>query len=71
LIGTTLPKSSNEDPEFDFASNVTGTIQLLRAAKRQGLRKIVFVSSGGKPLATSQYGRYLQRLVEEEQRPPR
>lgn len=47
LIGTTLPKSSNEDPEFDFASNVTGTIRLLQAAKQQGVRKLVFVSSGG------------------------
>jgi UDP-glucose 4-epimerase len=47
LIGTTLPKSSNEDPEFDFLSNVTGTIRLLQAAKQQGVRKLVFVSSGG------------------------
>jgi len=47
LIGTTLPKSSNEDPEFDFVSNVAGTIRLLQAAKQQGARKIVFVSSGG------------------------
>src|SRR5205807_7104798 len=47
LIGTTLPKSSNEDPEFDFVSNVRGTIRLLQAAKREGVRKIVFISSGG------------------------
>ena len=47
LIGTTLPKSSNDDPEFDFISNVSGTIRLLQAAKQQGVRKIVFISSGG------------------------
>ena len=47
LIGTTLPKSSNTDPEFDFISHVAGTIRLLQAAKQQGVRKIVFISSGG------------------------
>jgi UDP-glucose 4-epimerase len=47
LIGTTLPKSSNEDPEFDFVSNVGGTIGLLDAARREGVRKFVFISSGG------------------------
>ncbi len=47
LIGTTLPKSSNDDPEFDFVSNVGGTIRLLQAAKQEGVRKLVFISSGG------------------------
>jgi UDP-glucose 4-epimerase len=47
LIGTTLPKSSNEDPQFDFLSNVSGTIRLLQAARQEGVRKLVFVSSGG------------------------
>jgi UDP-glucose 4-epimerase len=47
LISTTLPKTSNEDPEFDFISNVSGTIRLLQAAKQEGVRKIVFISSGG------------------------
>src|SRR5262249_37192509 len=47
LIGTTLPKSSNEDPEFDFVSNVSATIRLLQAARQERVRKIVFISSGG------------------------
>src|SRR5215475_1139901 len=47
LIGTTQPKSSNEDPEFDFVSNVVGTVRLLQAARLEGVRKLIFVSSGG------------------------
>ena len=47
LACTTLPKSSNLDPVFDVESNVIGTIRLLTHAKNSGLRKIIFVSSGG------------------------
>jgi UDP-glucose 4-epimerase len=47
LVGTTLPKSANENPAFDFASNVVGSICLLEAAARAGVRKVVFMSSGG------------------------
>jgi UDP-glucose 4-epimerase len=47
LISTTLPKSSNADPAFDVESNVLGTVRMLTQAVRSGVRKIVFVSSGG------------------------
>jgi UDP-glucose 4-epimerase len=47
LAFTTLPKSSNTDPVFDIESNVVGTVRLLTQAVQSGLRKIVFVSSGG------------------------
>ena len=47
LVSTTLPKSSNSDPVFDVESNVVGSIRLLNHAKKNGLQKIVFVSSGG------------------------
>jgi UDP-glucose 4-epimerase len=47
LVSTTLPKSSNADPIFDVESNVLGTIRLLAQAVQSGLKKIVFVSSGG------------------------
>lgn len=47
LVSTTLPKSSNDDPAFDVQSNVVGTLALLDAARAQGLKKIVFLSSGG------------------------
>jgi UDP-glucose 4-epimerase len=47
LVSTTLPKASNEQPLYDLASNVGGTIQLLDAVRREGVRKVVFASSGG------------------------
>lgn len=47
LVSTTLPKSSNEDPIFDVESNVVGTLRLLETASRFGVKKVVFVSSGG------------------------
>ena len=47
LISTTLPKSSSADPMFDIESNVVGTVRLLTQAGQYGIKKIVFVSSGG------------------------
>jgi UDP-glucose 4-epimerase len=47
LISTTLPKSSNDSPVFDVTSNVCGTINALQQACKAGVRKFVFVSSGG------------------------
>ncbi len=47
LVSTTLPKSSNADPVFDVESNVLGTVRLLTHAVRSGLKKVIFVSSGG------------------------
>jgi UDP-glucose 4-epimerase len=47
LISTTLPKSSNDDPIYDVESNVVGTLRVLEAARRNGVKKLVFVSSGG------------------------
>jgi UDP-glucose 4-epimerase len=47
LVSTTLPKSSNADPVFDVESNLLGTVRLLTHAVKSGVRKIVFVSSGG------------------------
>ena len=47
LISTTLPKTSNDSPAFDVESNVVGTIRLLEACVKEGIRKVVFVSSGG------------------------
>jgi UDP-glucose 4-epimerase len=47
LVSTTLPKSSNADPLFDVETNVIGTLRLLTHAVRLGVKKVVFVSSGG------------------------
>lgn len=47
LVSTTLPKSSNADPVFDVESNLLGTIRLLKHVVKAGLKKIIYVSSGG------------------------
>ena len=47
LVSTTLPQSSNADPVFDIETNVAGTARLLNHAVRLGVKKVVFVSSGG------------------------
>jgi UDP-glucose 4-epimerase len=47
LVSTTLPKTSNEDPVYDVESNVVATLKMLRRAVQAGVRKVVFVSSGG------------------------
>jgi UDP-glucose 4-epimerase len=47
LISTTLPKTSNDNPVYDVESNLIGTLQMLEAARRAGVRKVIFASSGG------------------------
>ena len=47
LVSTTLPKSSNDDMIYDVESNLVGTLHLLDAMVAKGVRKIVFISSGG------------------------
>lgn len=55
LVSTTLPKSSNDDPIYDVQSNLVATLQLLAAMHAKGVRKIVFISSGGTVYGTPQY----------------
>ena len=47
LVSTTLPKTSNDNPMYDVESNVMGTLRLLELCRQQGVRKVVFASSGG------------------------
>ena len=47
LISTTLPATSNQDLQFDLASNLLPTLQMLEAAKNSGVGKVIFISSGG------------------------
>jgi UDP-glucose 4-epimerase len=47
LVSTTLPKTSNDNPVYDVESNVVGTLRLLELCREQGVRKVVFTSSGG------------------------
>lgn len=55
LISTTIPKTSNEAPAFDIQSNVLSTINLLEQARKTGLKKILFLSSGGTVYGTPKY----------------
>jgi UDP-glucose 4-epimerase len=47
LICTTLPGSSNENPSYDVETNLIGTVKLLEQCVARGVKKVVFISSGG------------------------
>jgi UDP-glucose 4-epimerase len=55
LVSTTLPKGSNDDPIYDVQSNVIGSLQMLDAMVRHGVKRIVFISSGGTVYGTPRY----------------
>ncbi|WP_298402799.1 NAD-dependent epimerase/dehydratase family protein [Janthinobacterium sp.] len=46
-LSTTTPKTSNENPEFDIASNLIPLVNLLEICTRHKTGKIVYLSSGG------------------------
>ena len=60
LISTTIPATSNQDPVFDVETNMLASVRLLDLARRQGVTRVVFVSSGG-----TVYGRPSQLPVAE------
>jgi UDP-glucose 4-epimerase len=47
LVSSTSPKTSTDDPVHDVQSNVVATLRMLEAMVARGVRKIVFISSGG------------------------
>ena len=47
LVSTTLPKTSNDNPVYDAETNIIGSLKLLALARNQGIRKVIFASSGG------------------------
>jgi len=47
LASTTTPKSSNDDPAYDVISNVVPTLNFMDKARENGVKKIIFFSSGG------------------------
>ena len=47
LLAGSTPESSNRDPVADLDSGVSGTLHLLAICRAAGVRKVVFVSSGG------------------------
>lgn len=55
LISTTLPKTSNDTPIYDLQSNVLNTINMLDISRKVGLKKIVFLSSGGTVYGVPKY----------------
>ena len=47
LVWTTIHEVANRDPAGDVTANLIPTIHLLEACRNAGVRRIVFVSSGG------------------------
>lgn len=47
LISTTIPATSNRNPVYDVETNLVATLKLLDHARAAGVRRVVFVSSGG------------------------
>jgi UDP-glucose 4-epimerase len=47
FVGTTLPKTSTDNPVYDVESNVVSTLKLLDVAATSKVKKIIFSSSGG------------------------
>jgi UDP-glucose 4-epimerase len=47
LISTTVPSTSNLDPVFDIESNLVGLVRLLQVVRDSGVRRLVYLSSGG------------------------
>ena len=47
LVSTTLPSSSNLNPNYDVETNLVTTINFLEEAANQNIKKIIFISSGG------------------------
>lgn len=47
LVSTTYPGSSALDPAFDVTSNLLPTLTLMEEAAKAGVKRVVFLSSGG------------------------
>ena len=47
LASVTTPASGTSDPVYDVTENLVGTLRLLEACTVRGVRRLVFISSGG------------------------
>ncbi|WP_162941294.1 NAD-dependent epimerase/dehydratase family protein [Achromobacter sp. B7] len=47
LVNATTPASANIDKLADLQSNVTPTLRLLEACREAGVKRVIFISSGG------------------------
>jgi UDP-glucose 4-epimerase len=61
LISTTIPATSSLNPIYDVETNLTSTLRCLELALESGVKRIVFVSSGG-----TVYGRPQSLPITEE-----
>jgi len=48
-------RKSVEDPVFDAHANIIGSLNLLEAARKNGVRKVIFASSGGAGYGEQEY----------------
>ncbi|WP_158004037.1 NAD-dependent epimerase/dehydratase family protein [Methylobacterium indicum] len=55
LAGETIPEKSNGDVNSDFLTNTSSTISVLEECRMNGIRKIVFASSGGTVYGVSEH----------------
>ncbi len=61
LASGTVPSTSNANPHLDIEVNLQGSLRLLEACREAGVRRVVFISSGG-----TVYGRLQQSPVSED-----
>lgn len=47
LISSTIPSTSNADPQFDISQNLISSVGLLQAMQQQCVNRIIYLSSGG------------------------
>lgn len=47
LVSSTLPASSNENPEYDAESNLISSLRLFKECVNNKIKKVIFLSSGG------------------------
>ncbi|HAY32836.1 MAG TPA: NAD-dependent epimerase, partial [Bacteroidetes bacterium] len=47
LVSTTLPASSNDNPEYDAETNLISSLKLFKECVALKIKKIIFLSSGG------------------------
>ena len=55
LISSTIADTSNKNPTFDIESNLLGTVKFLNCAVRNGVKRVVFASSGGTIYGSPKY----------------
>lgn len=60
LMHTTVPGSSMKDPSYDVESNVAASARWLKKIGETGVRKVIFISSGG-----TVYGDPQSKLIDE------